>query len=109
MQNLKYMPARRVLLMQKRTKGKGRIYKELIYWNQQRCTPRLGLKTVIIQHLHKDVLLKFDGLCSDDKIIGTGHSTISILKSRLEKYNKIAIDWFEKKHMQANPQNTRQW
>ena len=41
----------------------------------------------------------FDGLCSlyycaDDNTIGTSHSNVSILKSWLEKYTEIAIEWF---------------
>ena len=48
-----------------------------------------------------DLLLKFDGLClvynyADDDTIGTNHSNASILKSRLVKYNEIAMKWFEK-------------
>ena len=54
-----------------------------------------------------DLLLKFDGLCAlynyaDDNTIGTSHTNVFILKSRLEKYTEVAIEWFEKNHMQAN-------
>ena len=54
-----------------------------------------------------DLLLKFDGLCSlynyaDDNTIGTSHINVSILKSWLEKYTEVAIEWFEKNLMQAN-------
>ena len=47
------------------------------------------------------ILPKFDGLLSlynyaDDNIIGISYSYISILKSWLEKYIEIAIEWFEK-------------
>ena len=46
---------------------------------------------------------------ADDNIIGISYSYVSILKSWLEKYIEIAIEWFEKIIYKQTPQNCRQW
>ena len=39
--------------LRKKTQDKIRVYKELMDWNSQVCTSRLGSENIIIQHFYE--------------------------------------------------------